>query len=37
MKDSLVLQFDLSKENIKLVKMIQITNEEQKYCLIAGN
>jgi preprotein translocase subunit SecD len=36
MKDSLVLQFDLSKENIKLVKMIQMTNEEQKYCLIAG-
>jgi len=35
-KDSLVLQLDLSKENIKLVKMIPMTNEEQKYCLIVG-
>ncbi|HBO73611.1 MAG TPA: hypothetical protein DD653_02840 [Marinilabiliales bacterium] len=36
MKDSLVLQFDLSKENIKLVKMIQMTDEEQKYFVLAG-
>ena len=35
-EDSLVLQLDLSKENIKLVKMIPMTNEEQKYCLIVG-
>jgi hypothetical protein len=36
MKDSLVLQFDLSKEDIKLVKMIQKTDEEQKYCVLAA-
>jgi preprotein translocase subunit SecD len=34
--DSMVLQFDLSKENIKLAKMIQMTDEEQKYCVIAA-
>jgi len=34
--DSMILQFDLSKENIKLVKMIQMTDDEQKYCMIAA-
>jgi len=34
--DSMILQFDLSKENIKLVKMIQMTDDEQKYCVIAA-
>jgi preprotein translocase subunit SecD len=36
LEDSLVLQFDLSKENIKLVKMVQSTDEEQKYKALAA-
>lgn len=35
-EDSMVLQIDLSEQNIKLVKTIYLADKEQKYCGLVG-